>query len=85
VTTASKLPSCSLVRESTTSIQRGSQDTATSSIAFGKSTMTLVRLSLDDRSSASASHLRYELSPHSPLVVDGLGVRGNASTVLRST
>jgi hypothetical protein len=34
--TTSKLPSCSIRRESTTSTQRGSHDTATSLIAFGK-------------------------------------------------
>jgi hypothetical protein len=36
------VPSCSIRRESTTCTQRGSHDTATSLIAFGKSTITLV-------------------------------------------
>jgi hypothetical protein len=42
LTTTSNVASYSIFRESTTCTQRGSHETATSLIAFGKSTITLV-------------------------------------------
>ena len=72
--------SCSIRRESTTSTHRGSHDTATSLIAFGKSTITLVTQSFDDWPAATASPLQ---SNHTPLSPRGRGAGGEGGMRIR--